>query len=257
MTSFDLDKFLSGHAFAFLFVFARVGSVMMMMPGISERYVPVRVRAMFTFALCLVMVEPLMPRLPPPPATIGDLTQMLVYEIVIGLFFGTMLRTLVSALEASGTVIGLQTGLSSATVLNPALASQSPLPNALLSVMGTTLLFVTGMDHFLFRSLLELYDLFPPAGTLMPGDMAETVIHLANASFVLGIEIAMPFFVIGLLMYVALGVIQKLLPQIQMFLIALPLQVWGGLLIMSLTVSSLLAIWLRYFDETLVAFFSR
>ena len=255
MVSYHLDTFLSGHVFAFTFIFARVGSAMMLMPGIGESYVPVRVRLMFTLALCLLLLEPLIPHLPTMPASIADLTRMLFYEIVIGLFFGTTLRLLLSALEASGTVVGLQTGLSSAPVLNPTLAAQSPLPSALLSVLGVTLIFVTGLDHFLLRSLVGLYDVFPPGGLLLPGDMAQTVIHYANKSFALGIELAMPFFVIGLLLNVALGLLQKLLPQVQMFLVAMPIQIWGGLMLFALTVSSIVTFWLHYVDESVVAIF--
>jgi len=253
----NLDNYLSGHIFAFVLIFTRIGSAMMLMPGIGERYVMARARLALTFAICLLVMEPLFPRLPTMPPSIGDLVRLLTCEAIIGVFFGTILRIFLSVLEAAGTVIGLQTGLSSATVLNPALASQSPLPSALLSVLGTTLIFVTGLDHVLLQSLVALYNLFPPGAVLMPGDMTETVLRLTNQAFVLGIELAMPFFVIGLLMYVALGMIQKLLPNLQLFLIALPLQIWGGLIVLGLTVSSIMSLWLHYIDDTIVSLFGR
>ncbi len=70
------------------------------------------------------------------------------YEVVIGLFFGTLLRMLISSLETAGTVIGMQTGLSNATILNPALAAQSTLPSAMLSVVGVTLHFCVRARSF-------------------------------------------------------------------------------------------------------------
>lgn len=257
MVTLDLNKYLSGHAFAFMFIFARLGSVMMLLPGIGEPYVPPRTRLLFALSLCALLMEPLMPRLPKPPEALPDLVKMLTYEIVIGLFFGTLLRLLVSVLEATGTVIGLQTGLSNATVLNPALASQSPLSTALLSMTGITLIFVTGLDHLMFRSLVALYDAFPPGGVLMPGDMAQTIMQITNRSFVLGIELSMPYFVIGLLLYVALGVMQKLMPQVQLFLVALPLQIWGGLMLIGITISGIMTFWLHYFDNSITSFLAR
>ena len=254
MVTFQLDKFLSGHAFGFVMVFSRLGSALMLLPGIGETFVPQRVRLMLALAISFLMLEPLLPRLPAPPETISGLTHAIGYEVMIGLFFGTLLRILMNVLETTGMVIGLQSGLSNATVLNPALASQSPLPSAFLSMIGIVMVFVTGLDHLLFRSLIALYDVFPPNGEVIPGDMAQTIIQAVNKSFVVGIELAMPFFVIGLLMYIALGIMQKLMPQVQLFLVLLPVQIWGGLTLMSVTTIGIITVWLRYFDATVSAF---
>lgn len=255
--TFHLDKFLSGHVFAFLFLFARLGSVIMLFPGVGESYVSPRMRLMFALSLCFLLMEPMLGRIPAPPEAIGDLFKMLSYEILIGLFFGTMLRIILSTLESAGAVIALQTGLSNATILNPSLAIQSTLASAMLSVTGVTLIFVTGLDQLLFRSLIGIYDVFPPGGTIMPGDMAQTIIQMTNHSFVLGIELSMPFLVMGLLMYIALGIMQKLLPQVQLFLVALPIQIWGGLALFGITIAGIMTVWLQYFNSFFDTFFGR
>lgn len=254
MVTFHLDKFLSGHVFGFVMIFSRLGSVMMLLPGIGEAFVPPRSRLMLALIVSFLLMEPLLPRLPAPPETISGLVHCIGYEVIIGLFFGTLLRLLMSVLETTGMVIGLQSGLSNATVMNPALASQSPLPSALLSVIGITMIFITGVDHLLFRCLAALYDVFPPNGDFMPGDMAQAMIQTVNKSFVMGIELAMPFFVIGLLMYIALGIMQKLMPQVQLFLAMLPAQIWGGLTLMAVTTAGIITLWLRFFDATVGAF---
>lgn len=257
MVTLHLDKVLTGHVFGFMMVFARLGSAIMLLPGIGEVYVPQRSRLMFALALSFLLLEPLLGRLPPPPETIAGLVHSMGYEIIIGLFYGTLLRILVSALETTGMVISIQSGLSNATVLNPALAAQSPLPSAFLSVVGITLMFVTGLDHLLFRSLIALYDIFPPNGDIMPGDMSQVVIQAVNKSFMIGVELAMPFFIIGLLMYIALGIMQKLMPQVQLFLVILPVQVWGGLTLMGVTTAGIMTVWLRYFDTAVASFVNK
>jgi len=257
MTTLHLDKFLSGHVFAFVFIFARLGSILMLFPGIGESYVSPRIRLMLALTITFLLMGPLLPRIPVAPEAIPDLFQMIGYEIIVGLFFGTLLRLIMSTLESAGAVISLQTGLSNATILNPTLATQSPLASAFLSVIGVTLIFITGLDHLLLRSLVAIYDLFPPGGQLMPGDMAQSVIQLTNRSFVIGIELSMPFLVIGLLMYMALGIMQKLMPQVQLFLVALPVQIWGGLALTGLTVGAIMTYWLHYFDASIGSFFTR
>ncbi|MDE2029081.1 MAG: flagellar biosynthetic protein FliR [Alphaproteobacteria bacterium] len=254
-STFHLDAFLSGHVFAFLLLFARIGAVIMLFPGIGDTYVPPRIRLAFALSISALLLEPMLPRLPAMPSQPGALASLLMYEIVIGLFFGTLIRVIVSTLEAAGSVIGMETGLSSATLLNPALATQSTLPSAFLTLAGMALIFVTGADRFLFRCMAALYDFFPAGGTLMPGDMARVVIDLVNRSFTVGIELAAPFFIMGLLMYTAFGILQRLMPQVQVFLVALPLQIWGGLLLFSLTVTTMMTIWLKFLDHSLGSFF--
>jgi flagellar biosynthetic protein FliR len=142
-------------------------------------------------------------------------------------------------------------------VFNPALAMQSPLTSAFLGIAGVTLIFITGLDHFLLRSLAGLYDAFPPAGTLMPGDMVQVVVKGISRSFETGIALGMPFLVMGLLLNVALGVMQKIMPQVQLFLIVMPVQIWGGLFLLALTMAGILTVWLHFADASVNSFFGR
>jgi len=185
------------------------------------------------------------------------MARLIFYEVTIGIFFGTLVRLIMSALDAAGSIIGLETGLSNATLLSPALATQSTLPSAFLSTAGLVLVFVTGLDDFLIRSTIALYDAFPPGGALLPGDMAQTVINLTNRSFTVGVEFAAPFLVMGLLLYTGFGLLQRLMPQVQIFMVLLPLEIWGGLLMFSLTVVGILTLWLQFFDQTIGSFFQK
>ena len=256
MTSLHLEKLLSGHVFTFMVLFSRVSAVLMLFPGIGESFVPARIRMMFALSLCLLLLEPMQGHFPTPPSSMPDFVRLIGYEVLIGLFFGTFLRFLMSGLESAGTIIGLQTGLSNATIMNPAMAAQSPLPSAFLSVAGLALIFITGLDHFLLRSILDTYNVFPVGGELMPGDMAQQVMRTTNDSFKLGIELAAPFLVIGLLGNLAVGLIQKLLPQVQLFMIMMPVQIWGGLILLAVTMTSILTLWLQYVDDSVVSFLS-
>jgi flagellar biosynthetic protein FliR len=257
MYSLDLDKVLTGHVFGFVMIFARVGSTMMLLPGFGETYVSPRIRLMLAFAVSFLLLGPLMPIIPAPPAGVPDLLRVLAYEIVIGLFIGSITRLLMSTLETIGMIIAIQTGLSNAVILNPALATQSPLPSALLSIIGLTLVFTTGLDHFLLRSLFATYDLFPPGGSMPVGDMAKAYAHTFSQSFLIGVELGMPYMVIGLLMYVALGLMQRLMPQVQLFLVMLPVQIWGGLFLLAITIGTIMSLWLHYFDQSMGELFAR
>ena len=255
MHTYALDTFLSGHVFAFLMLLSRIGAVIMLFPGIGESYVPPRTRMVFACLICFLLLNPLYSRFPALPASSAELARLISYEVIIGVFFGSLVRLTISALEAAGMIVGIQTGLSSATMMNPALATQSPLSSAFLSVVGLVLIFVTGTDHFLIRTTLSLYDAFPPGGDLAFGDMAQTVIYIANKSFVIGIELAAPFIIMGLLLYSALGILQRLMPSVQLFLIILPVEIWGGLTMLLLTIAGIMTLWLQFFNQSVGSFF--
>ncbi|MDR3424834.1 MAG: flagellar biosynthetic protein FliR [Alphaproteobacteria bacterium] len=255
MHTYHLDAFLSGHVFAFVLLLSRIGSVMLLFPGIGEHYVSARARLFFACLICLLLLEPMLPRLPALPSAPAEMARMVGYEVIVGLFFGTLVRLVFGALESTGMIIGFTTGLSNATMMNPALATQSPLPSAFLTAAGLALIFITGMDHFLIRTTVALYDIFPAGGTLMTGDIAKTVINVTNQSFVVGVELATPFLVMSLLLYAAMGIIQRLLPSVQVFMVMLPIQIWGGLMMFLLTIAGILTIWLRYMDQSVGSFF--
>jgi len=211
---------------------------------------------MLAFLVSFLLMEPLYARIPIPPNDIAQLTTLIAYEVIIGLFYGTFLRILMQVVETTGSIIAIQMGLSNATILNPTFGIQSALPSAFLSITGLVLLFLSGLDHVLFRSLVATYDLFPPGGSLDPGDMTQTIIHTINKSFIIGIELAMPFLVIGLLMYVALALMQRIMPQIQLFLVMLPVQIWGGFILLSLTVASIMTLWLHFMGNSIKELFA-
>ena len=86
MHSYHLDAFLSGHVFAFMMLLARVGAVMMLFPGIGERYVSPRTRMIFACLICLLLLEPMFPRLPTLPTATAEMARLICYEIIIGVF---------------------------------------------------------------------------------------------------------------------------------------------------------------------------
>lgn len=251
MLTLDIGKQLSGHVFPFLLITTRVGAAMMLFPGIGEAFVPSRIRILFAMAFSCVLYPVLMPHLPPQPNGIPELVLLIAKEALVGLFFGIILRLMMATLETAGSIISVQIGLSNAMILNPALASQSALTSAFLSMAGVALIFITGLDHMLLRAVADTYSIFPAGGEVIVGDVVETYSKMINQSFVVGTELAAPFLVSGLLLFVALGLMQRMMAQIQLFLVVMPLQIWGGLILFSVTLGLILTAWIHYFDDNL------
>lgn len=247
----DLGALLSGQVFGFMLVFARFGTAFMLFPGIGEPYVLSRARLFLALSFTALLLPVVGPMLPAPPANPAETTRLFVIEIIVGVFFGTILRFLLSALEIAGSFISFQIGLSNASLFNPAFATQGSMPGALLSTGAVLLLFLTGMDDMLLAALVNTYDIFKPGVPLIFEDMAGTMAHLVTEVFKMGAQMAVPFFMIVLLMFVPIGVMSRLVPQLQVLIVMLPLQVLIGMALFGLTSSTILMFWSQRFDDSI------
>lgn len=252
-----LESFLTTGVFAFMVIFVRFGTAMMIMPGIGDSFVPANIRLYYALGLSLVVSPVLQPMVPDPIPGFGVLISLLAIEFITGLFIGTIARVLMMALDTGGMLISLASGISNAQVFNPSLAVQGSVFGAFLSVTGVTLLFVTNLHHLLIHGLVESYQLFPLGGVPDTGSMAELMAKAVSASFLTGFQIALPFVIISLVLYVGMGVLSRLMPQLQVFMIAIPLQILLALVTFAIVMSSMMLFFLSRFEDGMVFFLSQ
>lgn len=245
----NLTQFLPNNAFAALLIFARIGSAMMLLPGFGEIYVPQRVRLLFALIFSALLLPVLRPILPPLPASVSRLVLLLGSELVIGLFIGTLTRLILAALQIAGQVVSLQMGLSNAQIFDPLEATQEAIPSTFYAILGVLLIFLTNLHYVMLRGLVDSYAVFAPGRFPPVGDLAQTVAHAVAASFQLGIEIAAPFIVLGTVFFVGLGLIARLVPQLQVLFVGQPLQIMGGLLLMGLVAATGMGWFLHIFAQ--------
>lgn len=229
---------------------------MMIMPALGESFVPQRIRLLMALGISFVLFPFLYKNMPAEIPATFPLVMMVISEAVIGLMIGTVARIFMVSLDTAGMVISMQSGLANAQVFNPALASQGSIIGAFLSVTGIVVLFSLNLHHMLILGVVESYQMFPVGSWADTGSMAELVSRAVNASFKIGVKLAMPFLVLTLLIYVGMGVLSRLMPQIQVFMIILPLQIWLSILLLGITLSALFAYWVQDFTDAMFFFFS-
>lgn len=252
-----LEQFLVSGVFAFMIIFVRFGTAMMIMPGIGDSFVPPNIRLFIALGFSLVMTPVIQPHVPNPIPAFGVMLPLLVIEFVTGLFIGTIARILMMALDTGGMLISMASGISNAQIFNPSMATQGSVFGAFLSVTGVTLLFVTNLHHLLIHGLVESYEMFPIGGILDTSSMAELMAKAVSASFMTGFQIAMPFVIISLLLYVGMGVLSRLMPQVQVFMIAIPVQIMLALAVLSVVLSASMLFFLTRFEDGMVYFLSQ
>lgn len=252
-----LEQFLTTGVFAFMIVFVRFGTAVMLMPGIGDSFVPGNIRLLFALAFSLVLTPVMQPYVPNPMPAFGALITLLTIEFMTGLFIGTIARILMAALDTAGMFISMASGISNAQIFNPAMAAQGSIFGAFLSVLGVTLLLVMDLHHLIIMGLVESYKMFPIGGALDTGSMAELITRAVSASFMTAFQIALPFVVISIVLYIGMGVLSRLMPQIQVFMIAIPLQIMLALITFALVISAMMMFWLSRFESGMVYFLSQ
>lgn len=251
-----LETFLSTGVFALLIVFTRIGTAMMIMPGVGDSFVPGNIRLYIALGLSVVLAPVMQPFIPNPLPPFGIVFAILGMEFITGLFIGTIARVLISALDTAGMIISLMSGFANAQIFNPSMATQGSIVGAFMSVTGVVLMFSLDLHHLLIYGLVESYHLFPMGGVPDAGSMAELMAKAVSNAFYIGFQIAMPFVVVCLLVYIGMGVLARVMPQIQVFILALPLQIILSLLTLSLVISAGLMFWAAQFEDGMMYFLS-
>lgn len=240
---------LADIAFAVFLVFARVGGMVMLMPGFGEPSVPARVRLAFALALALALAPVVAPSLPPPPASNAGLVLLVAQETVLGVALGAATRMVLSALAVAGQTIGMQTGMALAQTFDPAQGQQGALFAAFLTVAGMALIFALGLHHGFLEALRSSYVMLPAGGPPPVGDFSQLGLDTVADGFRVGVQMAAPLLVFGLVFYLGIGVLSRLMPQAQIFFVAMPSTILFGMAIFAVTVGGALLVWADYVED--------
>jgi flagellar biosynthesis protein FliR len=239
---------LSGLVLVYVLVFARTGAMIMLLPSIGDVGVPPRVRLVLALAVSFCFAPVIAHAYPPEaPQSAIALGFLVVREIVSGLLVGTMARIIMSALNVAGFLIAAQTGLSYAQSIDPSMGEQSAIVGNFFSLLGAVLIFATDMHHLAIAAIQGSYTLLPPGAALPTGDMAELTVRLVSGAFGLGLELAAPFIVFGLAVNAATGLLARLMPQMQVFFIAMPMNILAGFVLLTLLLGSMMTMFLDFF----------
>lgn len=248
-----LEHFLTANAFAWMLIFTRVGAAFVTLPGVGEAFVSPRIRLLLALTVSALLVPVIGPQLPVLPDQVLQLMALIVGEAFYGVFIGIVARLIISTIETAGMIVAFQISLSNASVFNPALAAQSSLTSALLGVTALALMFAADLHHVMLWAVADSYTVFTPGVFPLAGDFATTYSQLVAKSFLVATQLAAPFIVLGLVFYLGLGLLARLMPQLQIFFIAIPAQIYLGMIVLGLTLSTMLLMWLNYAQSTMNA----
>src|ERR1700751_5417808 len=239
--------FLPALAAAFMLVFARIGAMVMLMPGLGESDIPVRIKLAIALLLTLIFLPLHRQAYHIDMQSLTSLLVMMLHEIFIGILLGPTARVTLSALQVAGSVIAQQMGLGFVTSVDPTQGEQGVLVGNFLTLLGGTLLFATDSHHLVIAALNDGYKIFSAGESVASGEIAALATRAFTAAFRIGLQLSAPFLVFGLVFNIGLGVLARLMPQMQVYFVGVPLSILAGFLILALVIAAMMGTFLDYF----------
>jgi flagellar biosynthesis protein FliR len=238
---------LPALAATFMLVFARIGAMVMLLPGFGETNIPTRIKLSIALLLTLIILPLHRTAYQIDMTSLTPLMVLMLHEIIIGIVLGATARVTLSALQVAGSVIAQQLGLGFVTAIDPTQGQQGLLIGNFLTILGLTLLFATDSHHLVIAALNDSYSIFSPGETVSSGDVASLATRAFAAAFRLGLQLSGPFLVFGLVFNIGLGVLARLMPQMQVYFVGVPLSIFAGFLVLAVVLTAMMGTYLDYF----------
>ncbi len=249
-----LSEFLAANAYGIVLVFARVGAAIMYMPGISASYVSSKIRLLLAISVSVVIYPVVLSYLPPMPDTVWRLVLILIAEVFYGAYMGLLAQFAFSALHFAGTAIGRDSGLMNAMVFDPVTEQQGALVIGLLSNVAVVLIFAMDLHHVMLMALYESYSLFTPGAPPDSGAHLTMAVDVMSRSAFLALRLASPFLMFAVIFQTTMGLMARISPQMNIFFIALPLQILLGLAMLWVALPAIMLWFLGFYEDVFRAF---
>lgn len=230
ISSAQLDAWLA----LFIFPMARILALLATAPVFNNAALPVRVRLIAGLAITLAL-SPALPPMPAIPASSWVGLVILGEQILIGVLLGFALRIAFAAVDVAGELIGLQMGLSFATFFDPTSGGQTPVITEVLGLL-TALIFLSLNGHLLALSVLaDSFTLLPVTATPIRAAALSSLLAWSATLFSTGLLLALPLITALLIANIALGVLARIAPQLNLFAVGFPVTLALGFLVLLLT----------------------
>lgn len=210
---------------AYLLAFLRTSGILLFMPIFSSRNVPWGLRMALAGFLAF-LVGPFVPRT---ELALGGGVLLVGSEFLMGLVLGLMIRVIFGAIQTAGQLMGYQMGFGMGEILDPQGEYSVPVLSSFMSLFAILAFLSLDLHHWWIASLVKSFELIPPGGPRFPGAL-RGVLEMGTILFGLALRLSAPLLVLNLLFYTALTILARAVPQMNVFLVSLPLQVGLGLL---------------------------
>ncbi|MBA4249539.1 MAG: hypothetical protein C0432_02075 [Candidatus Puniceispirillum sp.] len=241
------QHFILKDFFDFFLVFCRVLGVFSLVPFLSQKEIPGRIRLFISLGFSFLIL-PLISVKSSSDLHFILLMKEMIKELIIGSFIGAMSRLIAMILEYVGHFVSDFMGLSSANSFNPNLPESTLLSNV-FNVFGVVIFLSLDLHHLILNAFVSTYVLFPMMSSIPFGEYSKSLIQIVAQTFQISLQLVAPLLIVFLISQLTLGFLGRIIPQVQLFFITMPLQLWIGFVVLSMIASSILTYYGDFFKS--------
>ena len=221
----------------FLFVFFRVGALILFVPILGSRQIPPVLKIGFIFFIAIVTFPLVKDQPLPEPRGVVELAIFLIMDVTIGLAIAYIARLIFAAVQVAGTVVDFQMGFGVVNVIDPQTETQVSVTAQFHNILAVLIFLATDAHHFIIQAIVDSFFILNPAKINFASITPEYMLYLFSGTFTTAIKIAAPIMAILFFLSVGLGLVARTVPQMNVFIVGFPLQIGVGLLMVGLSIS--------------------
>ena len=249
MNMFEIIDKISGMVPLYLLVFGRISAMAVTLPIIGFGSVPLRVRVFFSFLLTLVIAPGLAETFTAVYSTFLPLALDMLREIMLGLFIGFGARLIFEGFSVAGAFIGLQMGMAIMNVFDPSSESQQPIISSFWLLIIITFFLVTNSHYFLIAAIFENFNLIHLSSCTFNPAAGRAFMNGGVILYELALKFAAPTMVFLLTVDVAIAFMARVMPQLNIFFISLPLKIGAGIFLLIISLRIFQGLFSYVYDE--------
>ena len=233
----DLYELLQGHIAVFLLMLVRTSGIFLISPFFGSMNIPIFFRVGTALSMTVVLF-PVVDGLGTPyvPENLIMFALTAVEELFIGWLIGFVAYISFAAITMAGKVMDMQVGFAIVNVVDPTSGQQIPLIGSFLYNLAAIILLATNGHHMILAALVESFRAVPIAGMEGNVSLALLIANFTGTIFLTGMKIAMPITFAILLTNVGLGILSRTMPQMNIFVVGIPLQLMIGITVLSMII---------------------
>ncbi|MBE9487471.1 MAG: flagellar biosynthetic protein FliR [Chloroflexi bacterium] len=244
----ELPQFSLPLIQGFLLCLARVGSMMAAIPVFSGGQLPPQMRVGIAVLFSLLIYPTVQGFIPEQSFSIIELALLLAQETILGLLVGFLAQLVFMAAEFAGSLIGYQMGFAAANVFDPTTQRQVALISQFQGVFAILLFLALDVHHLFFAAIVASFEMLPPGTLNLAGGAIPMVMEVANHSLVLSIQLVAPILALLILSNLTLGVLSRVFPQLNAFMLSFPINIGVSFIVMGMTLGLFSAMLSREFS---------
>jgi flagellar biosynthetic protein FliR len=221
----------------FALVLSRVAGIFSAIPVFGGRTIPLNIKVIVIMMITLVCFPALSITAPQLPTDAFTLALLALREVMVGITLGFITRIIFSAVEFSGQIIGMQMGFTISSIIDPSQGTQTQIMSVMQTLLATLLFLSMNIHHMFIRTIVDSFRIIPLGGWHLNAEIISFLIKGTSDIFILGIRLAAPVMVALLLTSVTLGIMARAFPQMNIFMVSMPLNIGIGFIVLGLTLT--------------------